>query len=41
MAKRTMREVSHTAPNGASAGRVWERGNEKLDVRTDGGEDDE
>ncbi|MFC7096223.1 hypothetical protein [Halobaculum marinum] len=41
MAERTMRDISHTAPNGASADRVWERGNEKPDVRTDGGDDDE
>ncbi|WP_277555499.1 hypothetical protein [Halobaculum limi] len=41
MTQRTMREVSHTPPHGASADPVWERGNEKADVRTDGGHEDD
>lgn len=33
-----MADVSHTSPKGASADRVWERGGELADPRTDGGE---
>ncbi|WP_255764071.1 hypothetical protein [Halobaculum sp. CBA1158] len=41
MTERTMADVSHTAPNGASADRVWERGGEKPEARTDGGDRDD
>jgi len=41
MTERTMADISHTAPHGASADRVWERGNEKPEPRADGGDRDD
>jgi len=41
MTEPTMGDISHTAPNGASADSVWERGGEKPDRRTDGDDRDD